>query len=184
MDPSPIYKQFHTYVPLDQMTGLQWFALQPNYGDVYGPIHKSYRWIKTPQLLDIGNAETRAMIRDTIRTKDPRIVELSDPDEQYSGGASNKKYHLLVQKYFGDDYDGTIIDENHLQGNGEYSVQDLDGASEVVLWKKYNVLLEEENTNKKGGKVKKNKKTRKTRKSRKNKKSTFKKSRAKKLIKN
>jgi hypothetical protein len=157
MDPSPIYKQFHTYLPLDQMTGLQWFALLPNYGEVYGPIHKSYKWIKTPKLLDIGNADIRAMIRDTIRTKDPRIVELSDPDEQYSGGASNKKYHLLVQQYFGDDYDGTIIDENHLQGNDAYSVQDLEGASEVVLWKKYNVLLEEET--KKGGKVKRNKKS-------------------------
>jgi hypothetical protein len=167
MDPSPIYKQFHTYVPLDQMMGLQWFALQPNYGTEYGPIHKSYRWIKTPKLLDIGNADIRAMIRDTIRTKDPMIVELSDPDEQYSGGASNKKYHLLVQQYFGDDYDGTIIDENHLHGNGEYSADDLAGPSEVVLWKNYDELLEE---NKSGGKTRKRRKTRKTQKSRRNKK--------------
>ena len=152
--PINIYKQFHQYFPLNEMTGLQWFALSKNYGEVYGSISKSYRFRKTPKLLDIGDANVRTMIRETIEPFDPSIAKYSDPNEQYSGGASNKKYHLLVQKYFGDTYDGTIIDEKNLKGNRDYSAEDLDGASEVVLWKDFDQLLEEENTNsvyKKGG---------------------------------
>jgi len=66
---------------------------------------------------------------------------LSDPDEQYSGGAGNRKYHELVKKYFGDSYDGTVIDEKHLVGNDRYSVEDLEGPSEMVLWDQHSELL-------------------------------------------
>jgi hypothetical protein len=72
---------------------------------------------------------------------DPKIVGLSDPDEQYSGGAGNRKYHELVKKYFGDSYDGTVIDEKHLVGNDRYSVEDLEGPSEMVLWDRHSELL-------------------------------------------
>jgi hypothetical protein len=106
--------------------------------------------MKNPKLLDIGDANVRTMIRETIEPFDPSIAKYSDPNEQYSGGPTNKKYHLLVQKYFGDTYDGTIIDENNLKGNRDYSTEDLDGASEVVLWKDFDQLLEEE---RKGGQV-------------------------------
>jgi len=42
-----IYKQFHKDTPLDKtepknMSGLQWFALEENYGSSYGDIHKKY----------------------------------------------------------------------------------------------------------------------------------------------
>ena len=154
MTPTILYKQFHRYLPLNEMTGLQWFALSKNYGEVYGSISKSYRFMKNPKLLDIGDANVRTMIRETVEPFDPSIAKYSDPNEQYSGGPTNKKYHLLVQKYFGDTYDGTIIDENNLKGNVDYSAEDLDGASEVVLWKDFDQLLEEENINstyKKGG---------------------------------
>jgi hypothetical protein len=68
-------------------------------------------------------------------------VGLSDPHEQYSGGVGNRKYHELVKKYFGDSYDGTVIDEKHLVGNARYSVEDLEGASEMVLWDRHSELL-------------------------------------------
>ena len=149
-----LYKQFHEYIPLNKMSGLQWFALSKHYGEEYGSISKSYQFRKTPKLLDIGDANVRTMIRKTVEPFDPSIAKYSDPDEQYSGGASNKKYHVIMQKYFGDTYDGTIIDENNLKGNRDYSEDDLFGASEVVLWKDFDQLLEEENINssyKKGG---------------------------------
>lgn len=136
-----VYKKFATYVPLDEMHGIQWFALRGDYGTSYGDIRKKYRFKKAPRLLDIGDAEVRSRIVDTISPMDPKIVGLSDPDEQYSGGASNRKYHELVKKYFGDSYDGTVIDEKHLVGNDRYSVEDLEGPSEMVLWDQHSELL-------------------------------------------
>jgi hypothetical protein len=153
MNPSIIYKQFHIYVPLDKMTGLQWFSLLPNYGESYGNIHTKYRFIKQPKLLDIGNGDIRTMIRETIKPFDSSIDLLSDPDEQYSGTSSNKKYHALVQQYFGDEYDGTIIDEHNLRGNKDYLADDLAGPSEVVLWKNYDKLLEVQLLEKGGAKI-------------------------------
>jgi len=157
--PTHLYKQFYQFVPLNEMTGLQWFALTPEYGSSYGPIHKKYRFKRSPKLLDIGNADVRTMIEETIAPFDPEIMDLSDPNIQYSGGEFNKKYHRLVQKFFGDLYDGTIIDENHLQGNTKYSAEDLEGPSEVVLWKNYPELLEEISSNGSGfgGRIKRKK---------------------------
>ena len=136
-----VYKKFATYVPLDEMHGIQWFALRGDYGTSYGDISKKYRFKKAPRLLDIGDAEVRSRIVDTISPMDPRIVGLSDPDEQYSGGVGNRKYHELVKKYFGEEYDGTVIDEKHLVGNDRYSVEDLEGPSEMVLWDQHSELL-------------------------------------------
>jgi len=168
--PSIIYKQFAKYIPLDEMKGLQWFALIPNYGSEYGNIQKTYRFIKQPRLLNIGNADVRSEIRKTIEPLQPKIIDLSDPDTQYSGGQKNKEYHSLVEKYFGNTYDGTFIDENQLQGNQDYSKEDLEGPSEIVLWRDYPELLEE--IEKKGGK-RKRRKTRKRRKLRRSTKKSF-----------
>jgi len=167
--PSTIYKQFYNYIPLDEMKGLQWFALEPNYGSSYGPIHKSYRFKRNPKLLDIGDANIRTMIRETIEPYNSSIVNLSDPDEQYSGGQSNKKYHELVKQFFGNLYDGTIINEHSLKGNKDYSVEDLEGPSEIVLWSNScHDLLEEipktsGKSKTKGKKIRKTKKTKKKR---------------------
>ena len=136
-----IYKKFAIYVPLEEMHGIQWFALRGDYGTSYGDISKKYRFKIAPRLLDIGDANVRSMIVDTISPMDPKIVGLSDPDEQYSGGVGNRKYHELVKKYFGDSYDGTVIDEKHLVGNARYSVEDLEGPSEMVLWDRHSELL-------------------------------------------
>jgi hypothetical protein len=139
-----IYKKFAKYIPLNQMSGLQWFALTKDYGSsTYGDIAKEYYFKKTPNLLDIGNANVRSMIKQTIQPFDPLIVEYSDPNNQYSGGVMNKKYHNLVKEYFGNEYDGTIIDETKLQGNNEYLKEDLEGPSEIVLWDNYTDLLDE-----------------------------------------
>jgi hypothetical protein len=136
-----IYKKFATYVPLNEMHGIQWFALRGDYGTSYGDISKKYRFKKAPRLLDIGNANVRSIIVDTISPSYQKIVGLSDPDEQYSGGVGNRKYHELVKKYFGDSYDGTVIDENYLVGNSRYSKEDLEGPSEMVLWDRHSELL-------------------------------------------
>ena len=138
-----IYKQFHKYIPLDKMKDLQWFALTKNYGEVYGDINCSYKFKKEPKLLDIGNADIRKMIKNTIYPENDKIEEYSDPNYQYSGNSENKKYHNLVKEYFGDEYDGTIISEDNLQGNIEYHVTELEGPSEIVIWKDHNSLLEE-----------------------------------------
>ncbi len=142
---SIIYKQFPDgkYFPLDQLSPVKWFALKPEYGSSYGPIQKTYRFIRDPKLLDIGNGNVRQMIVDTISPDHPEIVYLSDPNNQYSGGVTNKKYHDLVMRYFGDKYDGTIIDSENLTGNTTYPVDDLDGSTEVVIFDDFTKLLEE-----------------------------------------
>jgi hypothetical protein len=163
-----IYKQFAKYKSLQDMAGLQWFALKENYGESYGDIHKKYRFIKEPNLLNIGDGAIREMIENQIKDSDDEILFYSNPDEQYSGGRSNAKYHNIVKKYFGENYDGTIIDKNYLKSSNKYSIDDLEGVTEIVIWKDYSTLLEEIKEIKDGGK--KNKKNTKNTKSKNNKK--------------
>ena len=90
---SIIYKQFYKKaISLDEMSGLQWFALIKNYGTSYGDIVKTYEFIQTPKLLDIGNGNIREKIEELIVSNEPSILIYSDPNEQYSGGTphSNK----------------------------------------------------------------------------------------------
>ena len=138
-----IYKQFHKYKPIEEFSGHQWFALKENYGKEYGDISRSYQFKREPKLLDIGNADVRVMIENEIKKDNPNNAIICHPDEQYSGTNPNKKCHNIIKKIFGDEYDGTIIDENNLHGNEKYSSEDLQGASEIVIWKDYNDLLEE-----------------------------------------
>ena len=142
--PSIIYKKFHKYKPIQDFKGHQWFALTDNYGaDVYGAITKSYNFKKPPKLLDIGDADVRIMIENEIKKKDPNLVKYCHPDEQYSGTTGNKKCHSLIQDIFGEEYDGTIIDIDNLKSNSKYTINDLEGATEIVIWKDYTDLLEE-----------------------------------------
>lgn len=139
-----IYKQFFKKViPLEEMNGLQWFALTSNYGSSYGEILRTYEFLKKPKLLDIGNGNIREKIEEFILPMDSSILIYSDPDEQYSGGRSNKMYHELVKKYFEKEYDGTIINETQLIPSQKYLVNDLEGPSEIVLWKDFQILLKE-----------------------------------------
>jgi hypothetical protein len=141
---SIIYKQFYKkIIPLNEMSGLQWFALTKNYGTSYGDLVQTYEFIQKPKLLDIGNGSIREKIEETILPYDSSILIYSDPDEQYSGGRSNKMYHELLKKYFEDSFDGTIIDENHLESGEKFSKEDLEGPSEIVLWKDFSLLLKE-----------------------------------------
>jgi hypothetical protein len=139
-----IYKQFYKYVPVNEMTGLQWFALAPAYGKEYGEIQRVYEFKNGARLLDIGDGRVREMIEKTIDDLGGD-VSILDPNEQYSGGHGNKRYHELVKKYFGDEYDGTIIDENNLKSGDKYTAEDLEGPTEVVIWGNFDELLREVN---------------------------------------
>ena len=141
--PSIIYKKFHKYKPTQDFKGHQWFALTNSYGTEYGDITRGYNFKKPPKLLDIGDADVRIMIEDEVKKSDPKSVRTCHPDEQYSGTTANKKYHNLVKDIFGQEYDGTIIDGTNLKSNSKYSIDDLEGPSEIVIWKDYNDLLEE-----------------------------------------
>ena len=94
-------------------------------------------------MLDIGDGTVREMIENFIKPHNVKIMDYSDPDEQYSGGRSNKIYHELVKKYFEKEYDGTIINELNLIPSNKYTKEDLEGPSEIVLWKDYAQLLKE-----------------------------------------
>ena len=156
-----IYKQFHEYKTLQEMNDLQilqWFAIDPNYGESYGPIHKKYKLKNKDKLLDIGNGNIREMIEEKIKTEPTgpadykKILEYSNPNYQYSGGEENKRYHNLVKKYFENDYDGTIIDQSHLISSDKYTALDMEGPSEIVIWHKFSDVLQEVSNGKKTGK--------------------------------
>lgn len=134
---SVIYKRFqmNKQKPVSEMKGLQWFSFSPDYGESYGPIVHTFKFKRQPNLLDIGKTNIRAQLIATIAPLYSEFVILSDPDEQYSGGSSNKKYHELVKKFFGKDYDGTIINE--------VDDPNLEGAKEIVLWKNFSRLIKE-----------------------------------------
>ena len=146
------------------MSGSQWFALTNDYGSVYGDITIKYKFKKTPHLLDIGDGKVREMIEQTIEPHDNNIIKYSDPDQQYSGGQGNRDYHNLVKKYFGEEYDGTIIEADKLKDGKKYSKEDMEGATEVVIWKDFTELLKEETESVTGGKPIKKRRTIKKRK--------------------
>ena len=127
------------------MRDLEWFSLEEGYGSAesYGSIVKKYRTTKKLTLLDIGHGITRENIEKELLLTSPNspISTLSNPDNQYSGTAQNRKYHLLVKSYFSGKFDGTIIDENLLVAGNRYTEDDLAGPSEIVLWKRNNEPL-------------------------------------------
>lgn len=133
-----IYKRFqkNKIINVSDMEGIQWFALSSDYGsESYGPIIHTYTFKEKPKLLDIGKINIRKEIEDYIVQFVPEFKYISNPDEQYSGGKSNYKYHSLVKKYFYKDYDGTIIIED------EVDSEELEGPTEVVLWKNFSKML-------------------------------------------
>ena len=75
------------------------------------------------------------MIEKEIVKDYPEFIKISDPNYQYSGGKENYKYHSILKKYFGKEYDGTIIIED------EVDSEDLEGATEIVLWKNFSKIL-------------------------------------------
>jgi hypothetical protein len=159
-NPDIIYKKFHKYKPVEDFNGHQWFALSDNYGTVYGDISKSYNFKKSPKLLNIGDADVRVMIETEVKNIDPNLLAYCHPDEQYSGTNSNKKYHDILKNIYGEEYDGTIIDENQLHGNSKYPISELEGPSEIVIWKDHGDLLEELPEGNMGKGIRKNKKRR------------------------
>ncbi len=133
-----IYKRFqkNKIVNVSDMDGIQWFSLSSDYGaESYGPVVHTYTLKEKPNLLDIGKMKIRQKIEDYISSFEPDFKEISNPDYQYSGGKSNYKYHSLVKKYFYKEYDGTIIIED------EVDSEDLEGPTEIVLWKNFSKLL-------------------------------------------
>ena len=73
-DYSIIYKKFAKYIPLNEMKGLQWFALENNYGESYGDIHKKYMFKKQAKLLNIGDGNVREMIEEKIDDVDWQLL--------------------------------------------------------------------------------------------------------------
>jgi hypothetical protein len=133
-----IYKRFqkNKIINVSDMDGIQWFSLSSDYGiESYGPVVHTYTFKEKPKLLDIGKLKNRQEIEDYISTFEPDFKEISNPDYQYSGGKSNYKYHFLVKKYFYKEYDGTIIIED------EVDSEELEGPTEIVLWKNFSKLL-------------------------------------------
>jgi hypothetical protein len=136
-----IYKRFHKnkVIEVCNMRDIQWFALDSSYGeDSYGPIVYTYAFKETPRLLDIGKLKNREYIEKLISSEFPEFKILSDPDYQYSGGSNNYKYHYYLKKYLGTYFDGTIIIED------EVDDKNLEGASEIVIWKNFCKLLKKQ----------------------------------------
>jgi len=133
-----IYKRFqkNKVINVSDMNDIQWFSLTTDYGEEsYGPIIHTYIFKEKPKLLDIGKMNIRRDIEKLIIDYEPDFKKISDPDYQYSGGKGNYRYHFYVKEYFGKEYDGTIIIES------EVDSEDLEGPTEIVLWKNFSNLI-------------------------------------------
>ena len=135
------YKQFidNAHVrSLEEMEnfrdGIQWFALEPNYGEAYGPISYKYKVIRPPHLIDLGKTRNRQKIIQKLKLKEPNIAFLLNPDEQYSGVKSNKVLHQILKKYYSKYYDGTIIVD-------PLADEENKGPTEVVIWHNHSKFL-------------------------------------------
>jgi hypothetical protein len=91
-----------------------------------------YHLDKKTKLFDIGKINNRKLIIKLFNEKYPNSnldpIEILDPNEQYSGGQSNKKAHELIKNIIGNNFDETIIQESTVDDT------ELEGPTEVVLW--------------------------------------------------
>lgn len=124
-----LYRQTHFGVrnAVTHLNDITWFSPIANYGDSYGPIVSTYTPKRALKVLNLGSMKTRKHLVSLF----PRLSTLLDPDEQYSGGKANTRIHKLLQKYFGNQCDGTIIIDNDLKDEDRDM---LEGPSEIVLW--------------------------------------------------
>ena len=129
-----LYKRSFNKININDFENtFQWYSLEPGYGiDSYGPIVNMYHLDKKTKLLDIGKIHNRKLIIKLFNKKYPNSnldpIEILDPNEQYSGGQSNKKAHELIKSIIGNNFDGTIIKESTVDD------PELEGPTEVVLW--------------------------------------------------
>ena len=148
-----LYNQFHAFYTLAEMAiknRPQWFAYTPAYGDSYGPVGIRYRIKGKLRLLDLGNGKVRDSIINNISRvgtdQDAASIKfLCDPNNQFSSGVENRKLHDLLSKYYKKSHDGTRIDADKLKDGQLYSAEDMDGPSEVVIWKNFTKLLRQDN---------------------------------------
>jgi hypothetical protein len=127
-------RSFKTTAICDFLVKPMWFALTLGYGtdETYGPMKTSYLTRKTLRLINLGSVEARK----AINNSHPRLVNLMDPDMQYSGGKANANAHKALQEIYQNVYDGTFINSEDINIH-----EDLEGATEIVLWGPKSTLL-------------------------------------------
>ncbi len=138
-----IYKRtFNKPSVPSNMIDLEWFSTISGYGSEasYGPIITTYRIKKVPQLLDMGKMHVRQNIIKTLKRSGIKNSDIiMDPDEQWSGGDANKRLHNVLKQVYNRAYDGTIIISDPVN---ETDHKDLEGVTEVVLWKNHSKILQ------------------------------------------
>ena len=101
------------------------FALEPSYGsdDTYGPIRSVWTLRRDLRLLNISTTASRDHLADRLGI-DPETIGC---DEQYEGGASNRRVHHLMRPAIQElGLDGTIIREDEAD-------EECEGATEVCV---------------------------------------------------
>ena len=142
-DGAHLYKRFAagrelSLTSMKEKGGVQWFALDSEYGvESYGPIVYTYVVKKQPRLINVGSDVIRKKLRKTAEDGEGRSLHKEfNANEQWSGGAGNLVFTKLVRKYFGREYDGTIV----VDGNPATD-DDNEGATEITLWRRFSEIL-------------------------------------------
>lgn len=125
---------------MKEKDNVQWFAIESEYGaDSYGPIVHTYVVKKQPHLINVGSDVIREKVRRRAAQGENRpLLSEFRADEQWSGGAGNRVFTNLVRKYFGTEYDGTIV----VEGNPATD-EENEGATEITLWRRFSEILAE-----------------------------------------
>lgn len=138
-----LYKRFapdrvQSLTSMKKKGDVQWFALESDYGkDSYGPVVHTYVVKNRPRLINVGSDVIREEVKKRAATGEGRSLDKEfRADEQWSGGAGNHVFTNLVHKYFGREYDGTIV----VEGNPATD-EENQGATEIVLWRRFNEIV-------------------------------------------
>lgn len=112
-----------------------WFALDTE-RSTYGPIVSTYELRRRPRLIDIGRSAARDAIAQLAAQRyDANYLQrIFDPDYQWSGGRANSETTDVMRSVLEPlGYDGTYIDDD--------ADEPLQGAEELVLWRRFTRLL-------------------------------------------
>lgn len=117
---------------------VQWFALESEYGaESYGPIVFTYVVKNQPRLINVGSDSVRQELKKRAEIGEGRPLNKEfNADEQWSGGAGNHVFTNLVRKYFGREYDGTIVVEG-----SPATDEENEGATEITLWRNFSQIV-------------------------------------------
>lgn len=93
---------------------------------------------KKPKLINVGSNPMKSIPRNKAEKGEGLSLSTQfSADEQWSGRMGNLVFTNFVRKYFGEEYDGTIVVDR-----SDATDEDNEGLTDIVLWRNFSDFLE------------------------------------------